>query len=146
MKVNTKFFSELEFEEKDIITFDDGIPGFPDLKNYIIIYDNSNQYFSYLQAVDEKNVCFIITSPFNIMPDYSVEITDDLAKKLEVEDEKDIILLSIVTIPEDMRQMTVNMKAPLLVNLKKKKALQELMDDERYQIKHRIVKEADASC
>ncbi|HYE83654.1 MAG TPA: flagellar assembly protein FliW [Clostridia bacterium] len=146
MKVKTKFFGELEVQEKDIIAFEEGIPGFPGLKEYIMINDDSNEYFQYLQAIEEENVCFIITSPYFIIPDYSVDISDDSVKKLGIEEEKDVMLFSIVTIPEDMKQMTVNLKAPLVVNLKNRKAMQELIDDESYPIKYRIIKEADASC
>lgn len=146
MKVNTKFFGELEADEKDIISFEDNIPGFPDLKEYLMVYDNKNEHFNYLQAIDDINVCFIITSPFFIIPDYSMDISADSVNKLEIEEDKDVMLYSIVTIPEDIKQMTANMKAPLVVNVKNRKALQEVLDDERYSIKHRIVKEADASC
>lgn len=146
MKINTKFFGELEIDEKDIISFVEGIPGFPDLKKYLVIHDNSNEYFSYLQAVENESVCFIITSPFFIMPDYSIEINDHIVKKLEIREEKDAVLYSIVTIPEDMKQMTVNMKAPLIINAENRKGLQEVIDNENYLVKHRIVKEADASC
>ncbi len=146
MKVNTKFFGELEADEKDIISFEDGIPGFPDLKKYLMVYDDKNEHFNYLQAIDDKSVCFIITSPFFIIPDYSMDISDDSVKKLGIEEDKDVMLYSIVTIPEDIKQMTANMKAPLVVNVKNRKALQEVLDNERYSIKHRIVKEADASC
>ncbi|HYF84384.1 MAG TPA: flagellar assembly protein FliW [Clostridia bacterium] len=146
MKVNTKFFGELEADEKDIISFEDNILGFPDLKEYLMVHDNKNEHFNYLQAIDDINVCFIITSPFFIIPDYSMDISADSVKKLELEEDKDVMLYSIVTIPEDIKQMTANMKAPLVVNVKNRKALQEVLDDERYSIKHRIVKEADASC
>jgi len=146
MKVNTKFFGEFDAEEKDIITFEDGIPGFKELKKYLMIYDESNEYFNYLQAVDDKNVCFIITSPFFLIPEYSIDISCDIVKKLEIEEEKDVMLYSIVTIPEDMKQMTANMKAPLIINVKNRKALQEVIDEEKYSVKHRIVKESDASC
>jgi flagellar assembly factor FliW len=146
MKVNTKFFGELEAEEKDIIIFENGILGFPDLKRYLMVYDDRNEYFNYLQAIEDVNVCFIITSPFFVLPDYSIDISGDSVKKLGIEEEKDVMLYTIVTIPEDIKQMTANLKAPLVVNLKNRKALQEVLDDERYSIKHRIVKEADASC
>jgi flagellar assembly factor FliW len=146
MKVNTKFFGELEVEEKDIITFEEGIPGFSDLNKYLMFHDDNNEYFEYLQAVENGNVCFIIISPFLIMPDYSIDLSNDIVKKLGVEEEKDVVLYSIVTIPEDMTKMTANLKAPLIINAKNRKAIQEVIDEEGYSIKHRIIKEADASC
>ena len=146
MKVKTRFLGELEAEEKDIITFEDGILGFSNLKKYLMVYDESNQCFNYLQAMEDVNVCFIITSPFFVIPDFSIDINGDSVKKLGIEEEKDVMLYSIVTIPEDVKQMTANMKAPLVVNLKNRKALQEVLDDDRYTVNHRIVKEADASC
>jgi len=146
MKVNTKFFGELEAEEKDIISFEDGIPGFPELHNYLIVHDDSNEYFSYLQAVEDVNVCFVITSPFFIIPDYNVRISDDTVKKLEIQEENDVMLYCIISVPEDIKQMTANMKAPIVINVRNRKAVQEIIDDDSYSVKHKIIKEADASC
>lgn len=146
MKINTKFFGELEVDEKDIIAFGEGILGFPKLNEYFMIYDGSNEYFNYLQAIDDKNVCFIITSPFLIAPDYSIDINDEIIEKLEIKEEKEVMLYSIVTIPEDVKLMTANLRAPLIINARNRKGLQEVIDNECYLVRHRIVKEADASC
>ena len=39
MKVNTKIFGEIEISEDKVITFQDGIIGFPDLKRFALLHD-----------------------------------------------------------------------------------------------------------
>lgn len=141
MLIKSKFFGEIDIDEKELITFEEGILGFPDLSKYIVLREEDNDYFSYLQAIEDESVCFIMTSPYYVTSDYSIDISDDAVKKLEIKAEGDVILFSIVTVPEDMRKMTANLRAPLIVNIKKRKGLQEVIDNEGYSIKHRIVKE-----
>ncbi len=145
MKVITKFFGELEVQDKDIINFEEGIPGFREYANYALIHDADTD-FSYLQSVDDMSVCFIIVPPAIIVGTYDIEISEATVEKLGIDSEEDVSLYAILNIPENMKNMTANLKAPIVINGKSRKGKQEILDDERYQIKHKVIKEADASC
>ncbi len=145
MKVSTKFFGELEVQDKDIINFAEGIPGFKELTKYALIHDEGTD-FSYLQSVDNKSVCFIIVPPALVVGNYDIEICEDTVEKLEIDKEEDVLLYAILTIPDDLNKMTANLKAPIIINRKNGKGKQEILDDDRYEIKHKVIKEADASC
>lgn len=145
MKVSTKFFGELEVQDRDIISFKEGIPGFKELVKCALIHDSDTD-FSYLQSVDNKSVCFIIIPPAAIVGNYDIEISEDTVEELEISNEEDVSLYAILTVPEDINKMTANLKAPIIINIKNGQGKQEILDDERYEIKHRVIKEAGASC
>ncbi|MGE5632533.1 MAG: flagellar assembly protein FliW [Caulobacteraceae bacterium] len=145
MKIATKFFGELEVQDKDIISFQGGIPGFKEYGRYALIHESDTD-FSYLQSVDNKYVCFIMVPPAIIIGDYNIDISEECVEELEIERTEDVSIYAILTIPEDIKNMTANLKAPVIINMKNGKGKQEILDDARYEIKHRVIKEADASC
>ncbi|KUO74765.1 MAG: hypothetical protein APF77_10910 [Clostridia bacterium BRH_c25] len=146
MLVKTKFFNEVEVDGDEIVTFVEGIPGFKDLKRYALIKQEDVLDFSYLQSVEDVGVCFILVPPAILVGNYDIEISDDTVKKLDIEKPEDVELYVILTIPEDIRAMTANLKAPILINRKNNKAVQEILQDDAYSITHRVIKEGDASC
>lgn len=143
MLIKSKFFGEIEIDDMDIITFEEGIPGFSDLHRYAILSDNENTSINYLQSLEKENICFIMMPPILIEKDYEIEISESSEKKLEIENPGDLSLFAILTIPGSFKDTTVNLKAPIIINKKNNKGIQEILDDERYNIRHRIVKESD---
>lgn len=140
MKIKTKFFGEIEIDEKQIINFVDGIPGFPEYKKYVILNDEELD-FTFLQSIDEKDLCFITLPPAAIVGDYSFDLSDETVEKLELEKPEDAATLAILNIPEDFKKMTANLKAPIVINTKNNKGIQELLDGDNYSMKHQVFKE-----
>lgn len=145
MKIKTKYFDELEILSEDIITFENGIPGFEELHQYIIINQDEVNY-SFLQSLENSEICFIIMPPALVVTDYDISISEDIINKLNIEKAEDVCVFGILNIPDNVKDMTINLKAPIVINIKNRKGAQEILDDDRYQIKYKIVKEADASC
>ncbi len=142
MILKTKYFDNVEVKEEDIITFERGLPGFEDSKRFVVLYkvDNDNP-FKWLQSVDNGSLAFVIVQPQVFKDHYEVKIDEHVTSELEIEELSDVIVYSIVTIPEDISQMTANLKAPILINAKKNKGCQLLLEDERYEYRHNIVEE-----
>lgn len=140
MTIKTKFFGEMEIDEKQIINFVDGIPGFSEYKQYVIINDEELG-FTFLQSVDEWSLCFITLPPAAIVGDYSFDLSDETVEKLELEKPEDAATLAILNIPEDFKKMTANLRAPIVINTKNNKGIQELLDGDNYSMKHQVFKE-----
>ncbi|MFA7573353.1 MAG: flagellar assembly protein FliW [Lutispora sp.] len=137
MKTKTKFFGETEIDENQIISFMEGIPGFPEQKQYIILRDEDSD-FIFLQSTEEQNLCFITLPPAAIVGDYSFDLSQETVKKLELKNPEDAMILSILNIPEDFKKMTANLRAPIVINIKNNKGIQELLSDENYNMKHQV--------
>lgn len=138
MIVNTKFVGNVEIEEKDIINFEYGLPGYTSLHKFMLIPVEGNPNLYYMQSIEEVKVCFIIINPFLIVEDYEVDICEDTVEKLGINKIEDVNLYSILTIPEDIKEVTANLQAPIVINTANNKAFQEILNTDKYLIKHKF--------
>ncbi|NLW22607.1 MAG: flagellar assembly protein FliW [Tissierellia bacterium] len=139
MKLNTTNFGEIEIDEENIIDFPEGIPGFEGEKQFIIINNEDEENpFQWLQSVNNPDLAFVIINPFFVFPDYDIEIPETALNKLNIKDEKDVAVYSIVVVPEDLEKMTTNLLGPIVINVNKKLGKQVILDDSRYTTKHYI--------
>ncbi|MDF2533248.1 MAG: hypothetical protein K0Q65_2829 [Clostridia bacterium] len=141
MLINTKFLGNIEIEEKDIISFEHGLPGFNKLNNFVLLPVEGNEALSYMQSLQETNVCFILMNPFLLVEDYEIDISEDTVANLKIDKPADICLYSILTITEDIKDITANLTAPIVVNTVNNKAAQEVLNDSRYGIKYKLYRE-----
>lgn len=139
MILQSSILSEIEVDQKDIITFDQGIYGFQDIKDYVLIDGvNSDNPFKWLHAVGE-DVCFVVMDPRNIVLDYDFEIKQDNIDHLGATSSSEFVLLSIVVLPQNTKDMTVNLKSPIIINTGNHKGMQIILDESKYEMKHSII-------
>jgi len=141
MKYNFPRFGELEISDNEIIIFNEGLFGFENLHNYVIIKGDEDNIFDYLQSVEDLNVTFIITKPEYFKNDYILNIPDKDLDELGTKDVKNIIDYAIVTIPENIENMTANLQGPIIINNINKKAKQTISLNNSYHTKHKILEE-----
>ena len=122
----TSRFGKLEVTSDKIITFPEGILGFPDAKRYILM-DYKDTLLKWLQAVDDPDVAFIVIPPQEIVTDYTLKIENKIQKFLEVETEDDIIVFVIIRV--DGENITANLQGPLAINSINKKGVQLIIDE-----------------
>lgn len=120
MIIATEHLGNIEYSENDILTFAHGIPGFDEEKQFILIPAEDIEFpFSYLQSVQSADLAFIVTDPFLFVENYDFELSSSDATALKVETDEDladISVLTIVTIPNDVDQTTINIMAPIVIN------------------------------
>lgn len=141
MKINTIYCEEIEIDNNSIIHFEDGLPGFDEMKEFAILNIEESS-FKWLQSVEDKNIALPIINPFNIKKDYEFDIDRTTEKKLDIKNAEDVIVYSVVVIPgEDLSKMSANLKAPIIINISNNKAKQMIMDNSQYGVKHYILEE-----
>lgn len=138
MLINTKFLGAIEIEEQSIIRFDKGLPGFDELREFAILAVEENQSLYYMQSIEDEGICFIVMSPFLIKEDYEIDINEESVAVLQIEKPEHVSLFVILTIPADVKNMTANLLAPIVVNTANRKAVQEILNNDKYHIKHKI--------
>ncbi len=141
MKVNTTRFGEIDVPENDLILMPQGVIGFQDLKKYVILDHEKDSPFKWLQSVEDGSIAFVLINPLTFKPDYEVEVTEAEINDLELESEEDAVISVIVTIPSNPKNMTANLKGPLIFNLKNRKGKQIVLQDPRYTTRHNIMEE-----
>ena len=101
MRVQTKFFGEVELDDNKILEFPNGIIGFEELKKFAIIYnseDENEARISWLQSMDEPMIALPVVDPLAIVPDYAPMIEDELLKPLGNPADKDLLFLLVLQI------------------------------------------------
>ena len=137
-EVQTKYHGLVEIDESTVITFEEGIPGFPDHKQYVLLPFEQETPFTVLQSTSEAALAFIVINPFDFYQQYEVKLPDATIQKLEVEDPAQVTIFNILTVQSPFEKTTANMQAPLIVNLTNNKAKQLILNDSTYTTKHLI--------
>lgn len=129
--IKTRDFNEVSITEESIINFPEGLYGFEDHRKFALIAPSGeNKFPMWLQSIDELNPCFIVFDPLSVKDDYGVDISPREQEILELEDKDDIRCVVIAVIPDDYTKATVNLKCPVLINIKKNIGMQIILDDE----------------
>lgn len=141
MKVNTRIFGEVDIEEEKLITFPDGIIGFPDLKKFALIYDEEKGVHAgirWLQSMEEPGFALPVMDPLAVCADYNPEVEDSLLGELGEIGEEDLLVLVTVTVPSDIKKMSVNLRGPIVINTRTRKACQVIVEGDTYAVKYPI--------
>lgn len=142
MLLNTKHFGQLEVDEKGIIDFPEGLPGFEDAKRFVLIANGGEDLiFQWLQSIDNMDLAFVVIDPKIIKDDYIVDVPEEEVEELQIDESSETIVLCIVVVPEDLAKITANLKAPVIINNTSKKGKQVVLDNNDYEIKHYIMQE-----
>lgn len=138
MLVETKWFGKVDIAEDKIITFDKGLMGLDEYKKYTIIYDSTEDDkdgIMWLQSLDEVTLAIPVVDPMIIKADYDPVVEDELLKSIQIEANTQFLVLVTMTVPSDITKMTVNLKAPIVINAENLKACQVIAENEDYVVK-----------
>lgn len=141
LKVKTTRFGEIDVKETDVIELPAGLIGFPDLKQYIMLDHDKDSPFKWLQSLNDGAIAFVLINPLLFKPEYTVEVTEAEVSDLTLEAEEDAVISVIITMPANPQNMTANLKAPLVFNLKNKKGKQIILNNPAYTTRHNIMEE-----
>lgn len=139
MNIYTKLFGEVEVDVNKVINFDAGLIGFESCKQYMLIHDSEkeNGKIVWLQSIDEPELALPVIDPLVIVPDYNPIVEDELLKTLGDNNSMPLVL-TVITVPKDITKMTVNLKAPIVINPVLLKGCQMIVEDEEYLVRQPI--------
>ena len=142
IKVDTKPFGEVEVDEAQVIDFPEGILGFDFIKQFVILDSGDDgSPFKWMQAFNEKSLAFVIIRPVDFMVSYDLIISQSDYETIKAEKNDEILVLAIVTIPENPSDMTANLQGPVIINPVKRLGKQAISLSDRYTVRHRILDE-----
>ena len=138
MTIQTKFHGELEIETIPQWTFPNGLPGFEDEKQFVLLPIQGNISFQVLQSVTTANIALIVSNPYTIVSDYSFEIDEPTLELLKIKAQEDVMILSVMTLKQPFESSTINLQAPLVFNINNYTAKQMILNDTTYNLRHTI--------
>lgn len=141
MKVLTRHWGPQEVDANAILSFPEGIPGFPAHRRFVLLAGGKGP-FLWLQSLDEQEVALPVAEAFNLFPDYEVELDTDDVAVLQVSDPAQVAVFVAVTVRGDPLQATANLLAPILVNTASRLGRQKILRNPSYSVRRPLFPEA----
>ena len=137
MKIKTAFLGEIEIDDTQTIHFEHGLPGFEDEQKFTLISLEDDAVYQVLQSVNKPHIAFVTVNPF-VFTNYSFDLDESTVHSLSIKSNEDIAILSIVTVKEPFSESTLNLKAPIVINMMLKKAKQTIIEKSDFPLRHPI--------
>lgn len=131
--LQSSLYGELEYNDQDVYHFEDGVPGFPHLREFLLITVEESP-FTVMHAINEDTSFFLI-NPFTRYEGYEVQIPNAAKQQLKIENLEDVVLYSIVVLREPLEDSTTNLAAPVILNTKEKLGAQVSLDNPQFSIR-----------
>jgi flagellar assembly factor FliW len=129
MNIHTTRFGVVEIDVADILLFPQGVIAFEDCQHWVLLADASNDSLGWLQSVTRGEVALPVASPRRFAPEYQVHVTRGQLAPLELSHFDQAYVLAIVSKSDD--EWTLNLKAPLIINLDRRIGRQVITTDEQ---------------
>lgn len=137
MDINTRDFGNVQVEDAAVYEFPDGLYGFEEDKKFAIFekaYDDIS--FLYLQSADNLVPCFLVFEPWDLYPGYQPVLTKEDLTLCQVDDIDDLIFLVIASVPSTVEELSINIKSPVVLNPKTRKARQVILQNPEYKVRY----------
>jgi flagellar assembly factor FliW len=140
--VQTASLGEIEVPAENIIHFEEGIPGFPNLRLFALLELERLKPFRYLQSMDNPMVALLVVDPFLFHPTYKSKLanTDLNLDGLQIQADTQVVVYAVATIPADPSEATLNLMAPILINQRDRCGKQVILADSELSIQHPLVR------
>ncbi len=136
MLIRTRRFGPLEVEEDKVITFEQGLLGFPSQQRFTLLHTTPDPVFYWLQSLDDPELAFVVCDPRTFVPDYHVAARAEEVAGLQLADPGDAQVLVIVNKVDG--ELTGNLLGPVVLNPHNRQARQLVLTDKRYGTRHSL--------
>ena len=138
MEIMTKAKGKMDISEENLLTIPEGLFGFEEYTKFALV-DSDYEPFIWLQSTENPNLAFLIVDPFLISSIYETDIDDDTLAKIVITKPEDIIIMTIVTVPNNGAPITANFQGPIVINKKNHQCMQVILNDNRWSTKVNII-------
>ncbi len=137
MKLQTKFFGEIDYEQSQIISFPAGIPGFPEEKEFVLLpFAGSETAMLCLQSTAVAQLAFVVLDPFCFSDDYTPVLQESELRQLGVENAQELYYYVLCNLRKPVSDSTVNLRCPLAINPNTLVGRQIIMDTDEYDMRY----------
>jgi flagellar assembly factor FliW len=138
MEIETTRFGRLEVDDQRIIHLPRGLLGFPNHTRYALIQTGEENYFFWLQAVDEPALAFVVTDPSIFFKDYQVPIREETQEELQLNDVSATQVFVICNKVDEW--LTGNLLGPIVVNAQNRLASQVVLTEKKWTTRQPLLK------
>ena len=141
MKAQTRLFGAIDIADDKIIKLEKGMIGFPKLVNFALIFDEEkgrkDHSIMWLQSMDDPEIAFPVMIPNAVKEDYSPNVNEEIVAPIGKLTRENTYLLVTVTVPRKVEDFSVNLKAPIVINMDTLKGVQLIVEDD-YPVKYKV--------
>lgn len=150
MKLQTKYFGEIEYDADEIITFPSGLFGFEEEKQFLLLpFEGSASTLLCFQSVSTSALAFVAMDPFALCPDYAPVLQPHELKALGVKDSQELAFYVLCVVKRPVSDSTVNLKCPVAIHPETRTAQQVILETDVYDMRHPLAqfsREEGAPC
>ncbi|OOP75156.1 flagellar assembly protein FliW [Clostridium beijerinckii] len=139
MKFISKIHGEIDYEQKNIITFNKGLLGLSDLKKFILLDLEDYEPFKLLQSLQDNEIAMIVTSPYEFFKDYEFVLSEETIKNLKIDSPDQVNVVTTVTLNSDFKKITTNLQGPIVINTSNNIGEQIILDNPKYKVKSPLI-------
>jgi flagellar assembly factor FliW len=138
LNLTTDYRGKVEYSSEDIIRFTEALYGFEGKTKYLLIANSEKELpFHWLQSIEDESLAFVVTDPFLFVENYDFELDDTIVDNLNIESIEDVGVYTTVIIPNDLADVTINLKSPIIINMRTREAKQVVLEGD-FPFKHNI--------
>ena len=151
MKLQTKYFGEIDYEEEDVLTFPVGLFGFEEEHRFLLLpFEGGAATLLCLQSIATPALAFVVMDPFSLCPDYAPILQPKELAELGVQESQDLGFYVLCVVKKPVADSTVKLKCPVAIHPETRVARQVILETGEYEMRHPLAgfghnKEA-ASC
>lgn len=138
MEIETSRFGRLGVDEERIMTFPRGLLGFPDRQRFALIQTGEENYFFWLQCVEDPNLAFVVTDPSIFFKEYTVPIREEAREELALHDTGQAQIFVICNRVDEW--LTGNLLGPIVVNAENRLAMQVVLTEKKWTTRQPLLK------
>lgn len=141
MEFLSEHFGLLCYEPEQVILFPEGLPAFEDEREVLLVEPPATTPVIFLQSLQRRELAFITLPVGRVEPGYRLTMEPEDLAVLGLPEEgtpdawSDLLCLAIVTLAEG-RPPTVNLAAPVVINMKSRRGRQVIQCGSSYSHQH----------
>lgn len=138
MKTQTKYFGEIEYDEEAVLTFPKGLFGFEEEQRFLLLPFSGNGTLFSLQSLMTPSLAFVVMDPFSLTGDYAPDVPDGELSVVRMEEGDPLSLYTLCAVRNPVSESTVNLKCPVVINNAKRLAVQVILEEGGYGMRHKL--------
>ena len=135
-------FGSIEVPEAIRLEFPQGMIGFPEHTEYVLLKQRPDSVFMWLHSTTDPQLAFPVVLPWAFHWEYEVKLGDEDLETIEVENASQISIMCVVNVGSDVRRGTINLFSPIVINNETRLAKQVINTADGYSTRDPLFKEA----
>lgn len=137
MKLQTKYFGEIDYEAGDVITFPVGPFSFEAEHEFLLLpFEGGAGSLLCFQSIHTPGLAFVAMDPFSLLPGYNPVLQPQELKELGVADSQELGFYVLCVVKKPVSDSTVNLKCPVAIHPETRVARQVILETDAYEMRH----------